>query len=177
MYRLAVYSANFNIPTIQYNTWTSSYALPHYGILNANEVSFSSLAYIHICTSTFRQTMCQTGSPLTLSLSSNFNCSHTNHTMYSEPLCSLENNSVFFTSNSNGSLANPARFGEPFCSQENNNVFFTSNSIGSHAKHTGTVNHCVHLDIIIYAILIEATPTKMVLLTIVFTRRKSRMQF
>ena len=162
MYRLAVYSANFNIPTIQYNTWTSSYALPHYGILNANEVSFSSLAYIHICTSTFRQTMCQTGSPLTLSFSSNFNCSHTNHTMYSEPLCSLENNSVFFTSNSNGSLANPARFGEPFCSQENNNVFFTSNSIGSHANH---------------AILIEATPTKMVLLTIVFTRRKSRMQF
>jgi len=121
--------------------------------------------------------MCQTGSPLTLSLSSNFNCSHTDHTMYSEPLCSLENNSVFFTSNSNGSHANQARFGEPFCSQENNNVFFTSNSIGSHAKHTGTVNHCVHLDIIIYAILIEATPTKMVLLTIVFTRRKSRMQF
>ena len=120
---------HFNISTIHYTIWTSTYSLSHYGILNAKRgFFFPRYRIIHIRTSTFRPTIYQTN--ILFPLASSTNGSHANHKRYSEPIRSQENNTIFFASNSNDIHVHRPRYSEPFRSQQNIRVFFPKKSIG-----------------------------------------------
>ena len=167
-----MYSANSNITTFQ--QCNTIYEHPHTSFhimvyLLSTEVSFFSLAYIDIRTSTFRQTMCQTRllfsslSVLTAATPT-INCTmnhsvHQKTTGYSSqvissgpsdnvqgtlPFIRKQQGFLFFTSSSNGNHTNHKRYSEPIRPQENNRVFFTSNSNGVSPIRRSTLNHSVH---------------------------------
>ena len=113
---------------------------------------FSSLEYIHIRTSAFRQTRFHFSSLAALTAAT---------PTIKDTVNSQENNMVFFTSNLNDFHDHQTKYSEPFRSLEHNIVFFTSNTIlASTPIRQGTVNHFVHLDTINNVMLMAPTSTK-----------------